>query len=182
MPPTVAPFSVTAFLRAQSPRPTSVIVADSTLAAALESAETKAAAAQERARLATLTWEHERATADALASQVAEAEHFLHTSAVEHASSSFHQASPTAPVAQSTGTQLGQVDPMTAYLHLQAAGVPHIKNLVTVLLDSTSTYARWRDQILLALHRYALDDHVLIDTPTSARDLGWQRLDSIATS
>jgi hypothetical protein len=34
---------------------------------------------------------------------------------------------------------------MVVYLHLQAAGVPHIKNLVTVLLDSTTFYTRWRD-------------------------------------
>jgi hypothetical protein len=34
---------------------------------------------------------------------------------------------------------------MVTYLHLHAAEVSHIKNLVTVL-DSTSTsYARWRD-------------------------------------
>jgi hypothetical protein len=54
---------------------------------------------------------------------------------------------------------------MVAYLHLQAVGVPHIKNLIAVLLDSTSTsYARWRDQIFLVLRRYALDGHVLSDT------------------
>jgi hypothetical protein len=63
---------------------------------------------------------------------------------------------------------------MVAYLHLQDAGVPHIKNLVTVLFDSTSTlYARWRDQILLVLCRYALGDHVLSDTPAYARDPAW---------
>jgi hypothetical protein len=39
---------------------------------------------------------------------------------------------------------------MVAYLHLQAAGVPHIKNLVTVILNSNSTsYARWRDHFSL---------------------------------
>jgi hypothetical protein len=54
---------------------------------------------------------------------------------------------------------------MVAYLHLQAAGVPHIKNLVTVLLNSASTsYACWRDKVLLALCRYA-------STPTSSLTL-----------
>jgi hypothetical protein len=72
---------------------------------------------------------------------------------------------------------------MVAYLHLQAAGVPHIKNLVSVVLDSTSTsYSRWRDQYLLALRRSTLDDHVLFDTPIEPRDLAWLRLDSIAMS
>jgi hypothetical protein len=63
---------------------------------------------------------------------------------------------------------------MVAYLHLQAAEVSHIKNLVTILLDSTSTsYARWRDQILLVLCHYFLDGHVLSDTPAHARDPVW---------
>jgi hypothetical protein len=65
---------------------------------------------------------------------------------------------------------------MVAYLHLQAVGVPYIKNLVTVLLDSTSTsYTSWRNQVL-ALRCCALNAHVW------ARDLAWQRLDSIAMS
>jgi hypothetical protein len=61
---------------------------------------------------------------------------------------------------------------MVAYLHLQAVGVPYIKNLVTVLLDSTSTsYTSWRNQVLAPLN-----------THVWARDLAWQRLDSIAMS
>jgi hypothetical protein len=72
---------------------------------------------------------------------------------------------------------------MVTYLQLQAVGVPHIKNSVTVLLDSTSTsYARWRDQILLVLRRYALDGHVLSDTPARACDLAWRHRDSITMS
>jgi hypothetical protein len=61
---------------------------------------------------------------------------------------------------------------MVAYLHLQAVGVPYIKNLVTVLLDSTSTsYTSWRNQVLAPLN-----------THVWARNLAWQRLDSIAMS
>jgi hypothetical protein len=72
---------------------------------------------------------------------------------------------------------------MVAYLYLQADGVPHVKNLVTFLLDSTSTtYARMRDRVLLALRSYALDAHVLSDTHAWARDPTWQRCDSIAMS
>ena len=72
---------------------------------------------------------------------------------------------------------------MVAQLHLQAAGVQNIRALVTVLLDPTSSsYGRWRDQVLLALRRYAIDDHVLLDTPIEARDMVWLRLDSVAMS
>ena len=72
---------------------------------------------------------------------------------------------------------------MVAQLHLQAAGVQNIRALVTVLLDPTSSsYGRWRDQVLLALRRYALDDHVLLDTPVVARDMVWLRLDSVVMS
>jgi hypothetical protein len=71
---------------------------------------------------------------------------------------------------------------MVAYLHLQAVEVPHIKNLVTVVLDSNSTsYARWRDQLLI-LRRYTLDGHVLSDTPARARDPAWRRRDNIVMS
>ena len=72
---------------------------------------------------------------------------------------------------------------MVAQLHIQAVGVQNIKALVSVLLDPTSSsYGRWRDQVLLALCRYALDDHVLLDTLVEARDVVWLRLDSIAMS
>jgi hypothetical protein len=71
---------------------------------------------------------------------------------------------------------------MVAQLHLQAPGVQNIRALVTVLLDPTSSYGRWRDQVLFALRRYALDDHVLLDTPIEAQDVAWLRLDSVAMS
>ena len=72
---------------------------------------------------------------------------------------------------------------MVAQLHRQAAGVQNIKALISVLLDPTSSsYGCWRDQVLLALRRYALDDHVLLDTPIEARDVVWLRLESVAMS
>ena len=71
---------------------------------------------------------------------------------------------------------------MVAQLHLQAAGVQNIKTLVSVLLDPTSSYGRWRDQVLLDLRRYALDDLVVLDTPVEARDVVWLHLDSVALS
>jgi hypothetical protein len=72
---------------------------------------------------------------------------------------------------------------MVAQLHLQAAGVQNIRALVSILLDpASSSYGRWRDQVLLTLRRYALDDHVLIDSPIEARDVAWLCLDSVAMS
>ena len=71
---------------------------------------------------------------------------------------------------------------MVAQLHLQAAGIQNIRALVSVLLDpASSSYGRWRDQVL-TLRRYALDDHVLVDSPIEARDVAWLRPDSVAMS
>jgi hypothetical protein len=181
VPPATRPFSATAFLRELSLRPSTIAAADSALTTALENAKTAAVAAEERVRVAALTWEHERTTADALARQVAEAERFLHSSTGERVASS-QQPPPTAPLQPGAGPPGGTDDPMVAYLHLQAAGVPHIKTLITVILDSNSnSYARWRDQ-LLVLRRYALDSHVLTDTPARARDPAWRRRDCIVIS
>jgi hypothetical protein len=146
VPPASGPFSATAFLRGLSPRPSTAAAADSALAVALENAKTAAAAA-ERVRVAALAWKHERTADDALARRVAEAERFLHASTGERVASS-QQPSPMVPLQPGAGPPGGTDDPMVAYLHLQAAGVPHIKTLVIVVLDSNSTsYARWRDQL-----------------------------------
>jgi hypothetical protein len=52
-------------------------------------------------------------------------------------------------------------------LHHHAAGVQNIRNLVHVILDLTDdNYKRWRDQLLLVVGKYSLQDHVLQDTPT----------------
>jgi hypothetical protein len=182
LPPPPRPFSTTAFLLGQAPRSTSTTTADSTLAAALESAKTTAAAAKECVHVPALAWEHERTTADALAHLVTEAERFLHASTGECVASS-QQPPPTASLQPGVRTPGATDDPMVAYLHLQAAGVPHIKTMVTVVLDSNSTsYARWRDQLLLVLRCYALDSHVLTDTPACAHDPTWRRRDCIVMS
>jgi hypothetical protein len=55
-------------------------------------------------------------------------------------------------------------DPLVAQLHLQAGSVQNIRLMVPVVLEpQSSSYARWRDLLLLTLRRYALDDHVLCD-------------------
>ena len=134
--------------------------------------------------MAALAWERERAAADASALRVAEAERFLRASSgqlpvdTEPGPSSSRQAPPAG-----SGARYDPTDPMVAQLHLQAVGVQNIRALVSVLLDpASSSYGRWRDQVLLALRRYALDDHVLVDLPIEARDVAWLRLDSVALS
>jgi hypothetical protein len=174
MAPEDAPLSAAAFRGQQ---------ANAALAAALLAAKSEASAAQERVRVAALAWERERGTADALALRVAEAERFLRISSgqpvdPEHGTSSSFQAPPAG-----SGARYAPTDPMIAQLHLQAAGVQNIRALVSVLLDpASSSYSRWRDQVLLTLSRYALDDHVLVDSPIEARDVAWLRLDSVAMS
>ena len=81
-----------------------------------------------------LTWEHERASADAVARQLAEAE-LLGVSSLAVAN-----ADPTSEYEAS----------IIANLHAQATGVQNIRSLVSVILDANSSaYARWRDLVLL---------------------------------
>jgi hypothetical protein len=69
-----------------------------------------------------------------------------------------------------------------ANLHLQASGVQNIRSLVSVVLDGSSAhYARWRENVLLILRRYALSDHVLsddcfVDVPA------WDKMDMLVKS
>jgi hypothetical protein len=49
-----------------------------------------------------------------------------------------------------------------AHLHTQTTMIQDIRTLVTIVLDlSTTKYPTWCDMVLLALCRYALDDHIL---------------------
>ncbi|CAN6354820.1 unnamed protein product [Urochloa humidicola] len=156
--------------------------AEAALTAALLAAQTEAAAAQERVRVAALAWERERTTAETLARRVAEAEHFLSLSGGKQPVVDIGASSPQAAPPRSA-SRPDPTDPLVAQLHLQAAGVQNIRALVSVVLDPTSSfYGRWRDQVLLALRRYALDDHVTTDTPAEGQDPLWLRLDSVVLS
>jgi transposase InsO family protein/uncharacterized membrane protein YgcG len=74
-------------------------------------------------------------------------------------------------------------DPLVAQLHLQAGSIQNICLMVPVVLEPESpSYARWRDLLLLTLHRYALDDQVLCDPTGVAPTATWVRLDSIVLS
>jgi hypothetical protein len=53
---------------------------------------------------------------------------------------------------------------LTTHLHAQAVGLQNIRSVVTIILKpSLPDYKRWHDLMLLMLHRYALDDHVISD-------------------
>jgi hypothetical protein len=69
-------------------------------------------------------------------------------------------------------------DTVVSELHLQAAAVLNIRQLVNIVLDSSSTnYASWRDLMEQALQRYALIKHITDDNPSN--DPGWIRMDSV---
>ena len=51
-------------------------------------------------------------------------------------------------------------------LYAQAVGIQNIPSPVHSVLDlATGNYNRWRDQFLLAVGKYSLEDHVLHDMP-----------------
>jgi hypothetical protein len=82
-------------------------------------------------------------------------------------------ASQLVPTASST-----YEDTVVAGLHLQAAAVLNVRQLVNIVLDSSSTnYASWHDLMEQALQRYALIKHVTDDTPSN--DPGWIRMENI---
>jgi hypothetical protein len=70
---------------------------------------------------------------------------------------------------------------LTTHLHTQAAGLMNIRSVVRIILEPSSPdYKRWRDLMLLTLHRYALDDHVLSDVTDPS--VYWARLDNIVVA
>jgi hypothetical protein len=67
-------------------------------------------------------------------------------------------------------------------LHHHAASVQNIRNLVHVVLDLTDdNYKRWRDQLLLVVGKYSLEDHILQDTPAPGFP-DWRRMDCVVKS
>jgi hypothetical protein len=57
--------------------------------------------------------------------------------------------------------------------------VLNIRSLVNIVLDSSSTtYASWRDLMMMVLERYAFLDHIDSDVAPST-DPGWRRMDSV---
>jgi hypothetical protein len=88
-------------------------------------------------------------------------------------SSSPAAASQLVPTASST-----YEDTIVTGLHLQAAAVLNVRQLMNIILDSSSTnYASWRDLMEQALQRYDLIKHVTDDAPSN--DPGWIQMDSV---
>jgi hypothetical protein len=136
-----------------------------------EDAEAQAATARRRVQAARLFLAEEESKATAL-EQTA-------TAARQRVPSSYSSASspaaapPLIPTASST-----YEDTVVAGLHLQAAVVLNVRQLVNIILDSSSTnYACWRDLMEQALQRYALLEHVTDHAPST--DPGWIGMDSV---
>jgi hypothetical protein len=135
-----------------------------------EDAEAQAAAARRRVQAARLLLEEE-SKATALEQTVIAARQRVPSSS--SSSSSPATASELVPTASST-----YEDIVVARLHLQAAVVLNVRQLVNIVLDSCSTnYASWHDLMEHALQRYALIKHVTDDTPSN--DSGWIWMDSV---
>jgi hypothetical protein len=126
-----------------------------------EEAEEKAVAARRRARATrTLLEEEEQTKKAAVAAR----------QLVPGSSSGTTHASPASSSYEET---------IVAGLHLQAAAILNVRSLVNIVLDSTSTtYASWRDLMMMVLERYALVDHVDSDVSSSI-DPGWRRMDNV---
>jgi hypothetical protein len=128
-----------------------------------EEAEEKAVAAHRRARAARTLLEEEQAAAALEKAAVAARQLVLSSS------SGLNHTPPSSSSYEET---------VIADLHLQAAAVLNVRSLVNIVLDSTSTtYASWRDLMMMVLERYALD-HVNSDVASST-DPGWRRMDSV---
>jgi hypothetical protein len=87
-------------------------------------------------------------------------------------SSSPAAASQLVPTASST-----YADTVVAGLHLQAAAVLNVRQLVNIVLDSSINYISWRDLMEQAVQCYALIKHVTDDAPSN--DPGWIRMDNV---
>jgi hypothetical protein len=81
-----------------------------------------------------------------------------HVPSSSSSSSSLDSASQLVPIASST-----YEDTIIAGLHLQSAAVLNVRQLVNIVLDSSTNYASWRDLMEQALQRYALIKHVTDD-------------------
>jgi hypothetical protein len=136
----------------------------------VEDAEAQAAAARRRVQAARLLLEEE-SKATALEQTTIAARQRVPSSS--SSSSSPATTSELVPTASSTYEGI-----VIARLHLQAAAVLNVRQLVNIVLDSYSTnYASWRDLMEHDLQRYALIKHVMDDTPSN--DSGWIWMDSV---
>ncbi len=134
-----------------------------------EDAEAQAAAARRRVQAARLL--HEESKAAALEQTATAARQRV-------PSSSSSSSSPAAASQLVPTTSLTYEDTVVARLHLQTAAVLNVRQLVNIVVDSSSTnYVYWRDLMEQDLQRYALINHVTDDTPSN--DPRWIWMDAI---
>jgi hypothetical protein len=135
-----------------------------------EDAEEQAAAARRRVQATRLLLEEE-SMATALEQTATAARQRVPSSS--SSSSSPAVASQLVPTASST-----YEDTVVTGLHLHAAAVLNVRQLVNIVLDSSSiNYVSWHDLMEQALQRYALIKHITDDTPSN--NPGWIRMDSV---
>jgi hypothetical protein len=153
--------------------------------------DTEAAAL--RARLETIIKEVEDAEAQATAARrrvqatrLLLAEEESKATALEQTATAARQCVPSSPSSVSSPAAAPQLiptasstyeDTIIARLHLQTAAVLNVRQLVNIIIDSSTNYAYWRDLMEQALQRYALLEHVTDDTPST--DSGWIRMDNV---
>lgn len=65
-------------------------------------------------------------------------------------------------------------------LHAQAVFVQNARSLVPLVLDTSGNYPRWREQFLLAITKYSLQDHVRSSAISALPD--WARMNAVVKS
>jgi hypothetical protein len=143
-----------------------------------EDADAQAAAARRHVQTAHLLLEESKATVlEKTATGARQRVPFLSllSSSPATASQLVPTASQLVPTASST-----YEDMVIAGLHLQAAAVLNVRQLVNIVLDSSSTnYVSWRDLMEQALQRYAMIKHITDDTLSN--DPGWIWMDNVSS-
>ncbi|XP_062205181.1 uncharacterized protein LOC133907160 [Phragmites australis] len=140
---------------------------DAALARALQAEEEAAAAAKDR---------------DAAALRASEA---LARAAQERAAAASSDAdcssAPPAPTDLHSAMLLHEALALLN-LHAQAVAVNNIRTHVPIVLDVDSgNFNRWRDQFMLTLGKFSLQDHVCCDPPVTV-SLDWARMDCVVKS
>jgi hypothetical protein len=129
-------------------------------------AETKAAAARRRVQAACLLLEEEKAAVTDLERKAAAAKVLLPSSS---------SSSTTSDMVDDAAYELALV----TNLHVQVTAVLNVRQLVNIVLDTTSSnYAIWRDLMLMTLTQYTLAVHVLFDDAFTD-DPAWTRMDAV---
>jgi hypothetical protein len=106
--------------------------------------------------------------------------------ALEQTATGAHQHMPSSSSSSSSPVAASQLVPTTSStyedtvvvgLHLPTVAVLNIRQLVNIVLDSSTNYASWRDLMEQALQCYALIKHVMNNA--SSNDPRWIQMDNV---